>query len=109
MSSARFLAIDEPSLGLAPNLRAEVFGKIGQVKADGTSILLVDQNFSEAGSVVDHVYAMQHGRILYDAPGRDALNDERVREIVLPSASTRKKRSDGRDGSSADDLCEGGG
>ena len=53
MSNARFLALDEPSFGLAPNLRIDVFNKIKGIKESGISVLLVEQNVTEASKIAD--------------------------------------------------------
>jgi len=88
MSSARFLSIDEPSFGLAPNLRAQVFEKIAEIKNSGITILLVEQNITEALQITDRILFMEDGKIVFEsskeeALKEEALNVERVRKLFL--------------------------
>jgi len=83
MSSAKFLAIDEPSLGLAPNLRGDVFRKIGEINKSGISILLVEQNISEASELADRVYLMEDGRIAFEGGKEEVLSNKHVKEVFL--------------------------
>jgi len=83
MSSARFLALDEPSLGLAPNLRVDVFNKISEINKDGISILLVEQNVSQVLDMLDRIYLMEDGRIVFEGGKKDVLNNERMKEVFL--------------------------
>jgi len=63
MSRPKMLLLDEPSLGLAPVIVDQIFGMIAQLKAAGTTILLVEQNVAKALSVADRAYVMRLGRI----------------------------------------------
>ncbi|MEM7226118.1 MAG: ABC transporter ATP-binding protein [Pseudomonadota bacterium] len=63
MSRPRFLMLDEPSLGLAPTIVDQIFQMIARLKAEGVTILLVEQNASKALSVADRAYVMRLGRI----------------------------------------------
>ena len=83
MSSAKFLAIDEPSFGLAPNLRGDVFRKIGEINKSGISILLVEQNISEASELADRVYLMEDGRIVFEGGKEEVLSNKHVKEMFL--------------------------
>jgi len=83
MSNARFLAIDEPSLGLAPNLRIDVFNKIKGIKESGISVLLVEQNITEASKIADRIYLMEDGRIVFEGNEEEALSNKDVREVFL--------------------------
>ena len=83
MSSPKFIAIDEPSVGLAPNLRSEVFRKIKDISASGISILLVEQNVLEASEIAERVYLMEDGRIVREGREEEILRDENVREVFL--------------------------
>lgn len=83
MSSAKFLAVDEPSLGLAPNLRAEVFEKIAEINKSGITILLVEQNISEVSEYADRIYVMEDGRIIFEGQKEEVLNSDKVREVLL--------------------------
>jgi branched-chain amino acid transport system ATP-binding protein len=83
MSSPKFLAVDEPSVGLAPNLRADVFRKIKEISTNGISILLVEQNVLEASSLADRIYLMEDGRIIREGREDEILSDEHVKEVFL--------------------------
>lgn len=83
MSDARFLAIDEPSLGLAPNLVDQIFASIKTVNDDGLSVLMVEQNVIQACALADRVYLMEEGHIVMDCAAGEALNDERVKTTLL--------------------------
>ncbi len=83
MSHPQFLAIDEPSLGLAPNLRVDVFEAIEEIRKRGTSILLVEQSTAIATKYAHRIYAIEDGRIVFEGTKDDALNDEEIRKILL--------------------------
>ena len=83
MSCAKFLAIDEPSIGLAPHLRADVFKQIGEIKKSGVSILLVEQSISESTEIADRVYFMEDGRIIFEGDKEAVLDNKDVREAFL--------------------------
>ena len=83
MSNAKFLAIDEPSFGLAPIVRAEVFKTIAEIRKTGMSILLVEQSTTEISGLADRVYLMEDGRIVLEGTEKEVLNDEHVREAFL--------------------------
>ena len=85
MSAAKFLAIDEPSFGLAPNLRVDVFDKIGEINESGTSIILVEQNSTQATDLlhIDKIYLLEDGRIVFEGGKEEALNNEHVKEVFL--------------------------
>lgn len=83
MSNPEFLAIDEPSLGLAPNIRVEVFKKINEIKNKGASILLVEQSTTIAADYADKIYVLEDGKIVFRGTKEEALNNEDVREVFL--------------------------
>jgi branched-chain amino acid transport system ATP-binding protein len=83
MSSPKFLAIDEPSIGLAPNLRANVFTKIKEINTSGIGILLVEQNIQEAASLAERIYLMEDGQILREGREDEILGDEYVKKVFL--------------------------
>jgi len=66
MYQAKLLAIDEPSLGLAPRLREEVFAAIGKIHAEGTPVLLVEQNVRMALAVTDRVLVLGKGALVFE-------------------------------------------
>ncbi len=83
MARPSMLLMDEPSMGLAPMLVEQVFETIRAINADGVTILLVEQNALMALSIADHGYVLESGRIVLSGPGRDLLDDERVRHAYL--------------------------
>ena len=83
MSNAKFLAIDEPSAGLAPNLRAYVFDKIAEINEGGISILLVEQNFAEAARLAHRMYLLEEGTIVLEGGREKVLSNEHVKEAFL--------------------------
>ena len=83
MSNARFLVVDEPSFGLAPNLRIDVFNKIKEIKESGISVLLVEQSVAEASKLADRIYLMEDGRIVFEGGKEEALSNEHVKEVFL--------------------------
>jgi branched-chain amino acid transport system ATP-binding protein len=83
MGRPRVLLMDEPSMGLAPMLVEQVFETIKRINAQGMTILLVEQNAPMALSIADHGYVLESGRIVLDGPGRELLDDERVRRAYL--------------------------
>lgn len=83
MSNPKFLAIDEPSFGLAPNLRVDVFKSIEEIRKRGTSILLVEQSTSIASDYAHRIYALEDGKIVYEGTKEEADKNEKIREIFL--------------------------
>jgi branched-chain amino acid transport system ATP-binding protein len=83
MSSPRLLMLDEPSLGLAPLLVQQLFETIARLHEEGLSVLLVEQNLTQALEIADRGYVMETGSITADATSRELLQDERIREVYL--------------------------
>lgn len=83
MSNADFLCIDEPSLGLQPSLRLEIFSTIKQINAQGKTVLLVEQNIPQIAEMADRIYVMEEGRISFEGNKDEALNNEHLKEVFL--------------------------
>jgi branched-chain amino acid transport system ATP-binding protein len=83
MSSPKLLMLDEPSLGLAPQLVDEVLDTVRRLKAQGISILLVEQNVREALDLADRGYVLQTGKVVDEGPGRTLLESDRFRQAFL--------------------------
>jgi branched-chain amino acid transport system ATP-binding protein len=83
MADPRLLLLDEPSMGLAPRLVAEIFGHIAVLKARGTTILLVDQNARAALAVADRGYVMETGHIVGAGAAADLLRNPQVQQAYL--------------------------
>jgi len=83
MAAPRVLLLDEPSLGLAPRLVEEIGAVISAINADGTAVLLVEQNAAMALGIAQHGYVLETGRVVMDAPAEKLLRDEDIREFYL--------------------------
>jgi branched-chain amino acid transport system ATP-binding protein len=83
MSNADFLCIDEPSLGLQPSLRMELFSTIREINNQGKTILLVEQNIPHIAELADKVYVMEEGRISFEGDKDEALGNQHLKEIFL--------------------------
>ena len=83
MSNARFLAIDEPSLGLQPNLRDEVAKIIKQINGQGITLLVVEQNIPQITELADTLYVLEEGSISFAGSKEDALGNDHLKEIFL--------------------------
>ena len=83
MSNADFLCIDEPSLGLQPSLRHEIFSTIQQINEQGKTVLLVEQNIPQIAELADRIYVMEEGQISFEGNKEEALSNEHLKEIFL--------------------------
>jgi branched-chain amino acid transport system ATP-binding protein len=83
MSGPKLILLDEPSLGLAPLMVEEVFNAIQQINAEGTTILLIEQNAVAALSIAHYGYVLETGVVVLEGTGAELLKDERVRKAYL--------------------------
>lgn len=83
MSRPDLLMLDEPSLGLAPLLVREIFEIIKRINAEGKTVLLVEQNAFAALSVAHYAYILEVGRVVLEGPGRELLENPKVKEAYL--------------------------
>src|SRR5690349_8676873 len=83
MFDARLLAIDEPSLGLAPKIREELFAAIGRIHADGVPVLLVEQEVAQVFRMASRNYVLSQGRILAEGSAASLMADETLRAGYL--------------------------
>src|SRR4051794_37490591 len=83
MSRPRLIMLDEPSLGLAPNIRERTFGIIRAIRAAGTTVLLVEQNAFAALQMCDYAYLLEGGRVVLSGAGADLIGNEYVRRAYL--------------------------
>ena len=83
MGRPKLLALDEPSLGLAPLLVKEVFTVLQEINRAGTTILLVEQNAASALKIAQQAYVLETGRIVLAGSGSDLLNNKKVRQAYL--------------------------
>jgi branched-chain amino acid transport system ATP-binding protein len=83
MARPRCLTLDEPSVGLAPNLAAQVLTAITQIRDAGVTVLIVEQNAKQALAISDRAYVIESGSIVLEGTGADLMDDDRVREAYL--------------------------
>jgi branched-chain amino acid transport system ATP-binding protein len=83
MSRPKLLLLDEPSLGLAPQIVQEIFAVIRQLREAGTTILLVEQNATLALRTADRVYVLEAGQLTLTSAAAELLTDERIKQAYL--------------------------
>ena len=83
MARPRLLLLDEPSMGLAPMIVETIFRIIGDIRGEGTTVFLVEQNAAQALRLADRGYVMENGRIVFTDTAKNLLHDERVRAVYL--------------------------
>jgi branched-chain amino acid transport system ATP-binding protein len=83
MSSPKLLCIDEPSTGLAPIMKNEVFKKIKEIRKMGITVLLVEQEVSAVFAMADRNYVLSSGKIIAEGSGKELMKDEVLRKTYL--------------------------
>lgn len=83
MSRPRLLLLDEPSMGLAPNLVTEIFSMVVELNQQGVTVLLVEQNAHRALEIANRGYVLETGKVVLEGSGRDLLHDPKVKEAYL--------------------------
>lgn len=83
MARPRCLTLDEPSVGLAPNLVAQVLKAITAIRDAGVTVLIVEQNAKQALAISDRAYVIESGSIVLEGAGDELIDDPRVREAYL--------------------------
>jgi branched-chain amino acid transport system ATP-binding protein len=83
MGKPRLLLLDEPSMGLAPLIVAQIFDIIRQVNQEGVTVLLVEQNAAQALGLANRGYVLETGEIVLEGTGSELLADDRVRAAYL--------------------------
>ena len=87
MSRPKLLLLDEPSMGLAPLVVADIFRVIQEISQSGTTILLVEQNVRQALKIADYAYVMETGKIVLHGKASDIIHNPRVMEAYLGGRS----------------------
>jgi branched-chain amino acid transport system ATP-binding protein len=77
------LLLDEPSLGLAPQIIEKIFEIVQQINRDGMTILLVEQNALQALGIAHHGVVLETGRVVLQGPSRELLASDEVRKAYL--------------------------
>ncbi len=85
MAKPRLLLLDEPSLGLAPKIITSIFQIIVQIRSEGVTVLLVEQNANQALRIADRGYVLENGHVLYEDNAAALLGDDRIRRAYLGS------------------------
>lgn len=85
MAEPKLLMLDEPSLGLSPNLVLMIFDLIKSISEQGTTVLLVEQNANMALSIADRGYVIETGKVTLKGNAKDMLNDENIKKAYLGS------------------------
>lgn len=88
LSKPKLLLLDEPSMGLAPIIVSEIFRIIQEIKEEGTTVLVVEQNAKQALKIADYGYVMETGKIIMEGFAKDLLKDERIVEAYLGKKKT---------------------
>jgi branched-chain amino acid transport system ATP-binding protein len=83
MGKPRLLLLDEPSMGLAPLIVKQIFDIVREINDDGVTVLLVEQNASQALALANRGYVLETGEIVLTGTGRELLDDDRVRAAYL--------------------------
>lgn len=91
MASPKVLLLDEPSLGLAPLIVAQISDIIAEVNSQGTSVVLVEQNATMALSLAHHGYILENGRVVKDGTGPALLVDKDIQEFYLGTGEAGRR------------------
>jgi branched-chain amino acid transport system ATP-binding protein len=83
MSMPRLIMFDEPSLGLAPILVKEIFSVIENIRKEGVTVLIVEQNVKQTLAVADRAYVLETGKMVLEGTGKELMEDEHVRTAFL--------------------------
>jgi branched-chain amino acid transport system ATP-binding protein len=83
MGKPRLILLDEPSMGLAPLIVAQIFEIIGEINRQGVTVLLVEQNAAQALALANRGYVLETGEIVLQGGGRELLADDRIRAAYL--------------------------
>lgn len=83
MSKPKLLILDEPSLGIAPLIVEEIFQAVQKINGEGVTILLVEQNVSQALGLSDEGFVLEEGRIALSGKGKDLLVNPHVKKLYL--------------------------
>lgn len=94
MAKPKILMLDEPSLGLAPVIVNDVFNIIQQIKEEGITLILVEQNAKRSLGICDHAYCLENGHVAMSAKGSDMLVDPHIVSAYLGSKKSSVERAD---------------
>ena len=83
MSDPKLLILDEPSLGLAPLIIQDIFKALQEIRNNGTTILIVEQNALQTLKIADYAYVLELGQISMHGPANELIHDSRLIEAYL--------------------------
>jgi len=83
MTRPKMIILDEPSLGLAPKLTAEIFAKLVELRKEGLSMLIVEQNAVQALAVADYAYVLQEGKVINEGAPAELMDSEELRKAYF--------------------------
>ncbi len=83
MSNPKIILMDEPSMGLSPIFVSEIFDIIEKISADGTTVLLVEQNAKKALSIADRAYVLETGNIVLNGSAQELMNNDSIKKAYL--------------------------
>ncbi len=89
LARPKLLLLDEPSMGLAPLIVAEIFKIIKEIKDAGTTVLVVEQNAKQALKIADYGYVLETGKVIIHGKAKDLLEDPRIVEAYLGRKSEK--------------------
>jgi len=93
MARPRLLMIDEPSLGLAPLMVKEIFDLLGKLRAEGVSLLIVEQHAQAALELADHGYILENGRVVLEGTASELRANEDIQEFYLGKQASGERRN----------------
>ena len=83
MSKPRIVLMDEPSMGLSPIFVDEIFKIVQKISAEGTTVLLVEQNAKKALAIADRAYVLETGKIALSGDAKELMNNESIKKAYL--------------------------
>ena len=83
MNSPKLLLLDEPSLGLAPLIVRDILNIVEEISAEGTTVIIVEQNAKQTLKIADYAYVFEVGHVTAQGSGEDLLNDASLVEAYL--------------------------
>jgi branched-chain amino acid transport system ATP-binding protein len=83
MAKPKLLLLDEPSMGLAPLIVQDIFRIVKEIKEEGTTVLLVEQNARQALKIADYAYVLETGKVVKQGPAKELLQDASIKEAYL--------------------------
>jgi len=86
MGSPKMLILDEPSLGLAPLIVKQIFEIVKQIRDDGVTVVIVEQNALGALKIADYAYVIELGNVIMQGPAKELINDPKLIEAYLGSS-----------------------